>query len=114
MLIIFIDEKDNRRVARLKGIDWVDGEAYLHLSNGSTQVLSDNMKGIKELIAKGKDNTLKYTFGTGSNLEGKAITIPHGPNPEYIDGCGDLKKTDLTWRQVHYLIEDMYFAEETK
>lgn len=39
MHVIYSDAKDNRNVARLKGIDWVDGEAFLHLSSGKTLVL---------------------------------------------------------------------------
>ena len=106
MHVIYSDSKDNRNVARLKGIDWVDGEAYLHLSSGKTLVLGEKTGEFKLKIV-GHRCSLEF-----KNIDVCGDLILHGSNAQYAD----LRLTEMNFRRMYDTIELCYTEElaETK
>lgn len=101
MHVIYSDSKDNRNVARLKGIDWVDGEAYLHLSSGKTLVLGEKTGEFK-LKTVGHRRSLDF-----KNIDVNGDLILHGSNAQYAD----LRMTEMSFRRMYDIIE-LYYTEE--
>lgn len=104
MHVIYSDSKDNRNVARLKGIDWVDGEAYLHLSSGKTLVLGEKTGEFKLKTVSGHRRTITLEF---KNIDVNGDLILHGSNAQYAD----LRMTEMTFRRMYDIIE-LYYTEE--
>ncbi len=104
MHIIFSDNKDNRNVARLKGIDWVDGEAYLHLSSGKTIVLGEKSSEFNLKTVSGRRRTITLEF-KNTNVNGDLILS--GSNAQYAD----LHATEMNFRRMYDIIE-LYYTEE--
>lgn len=104
MHVIYSDGKDNRNVARLKGIDWVDGEAYLHLSSGKTLVLGEKTGEFNLKVVSGHRHitTLEY-----KNIDVNGDLILHGSNVQYAD----LRMTEMSFRRMYDIIE-LYYTEE--
>lgn len=101
MHVIYSDSKDNRNVARLKGIDWVDGEAYLHLSSGKTLVLGEKT-GEFNLKTVGHRRSLEF-----KNADVNGDLILTGSNAQYVD----LRMTEISFRRMYDIIE-LYYTEE--
>lgn len=101
MHVIYSDSKDNRNVARLKGIDWVDGEAYLHLSTGKTIVLGEKTGEFKLKTVSGHRRIVTLEF----NMNGAFILT--GSNAQYVD----LHATEMSVRRMYDIIE-LYYTEE--
>jgi len=104
MHVIYSDRKDNRNVARLKGIDWVDGEAYLHLSSGKTLVLGEKTGEFKLKTVSGHRRIITLEF---KNIDVCGDLILHGSNAQYAD----LRLTEMNFRRMYDIIE-LYYTEE--
>ena len=107
MHVIYSDGKDNRNVARLKGIDWVDGEAYLHLSSGKTLVLGEKTGEFNLKVVSGHRHitTLEY-----KNTDVTGDLILRGSNAQYAD----LRLTEMNFRRMYDIIEHYYTEELTE
>lgn len=105
MHVIYSDSKDNRNVARLKGIDWVDGEAYLHLSSGTTLVLGEKTGEFKLKVNGRHHNTLEF-----KNTDVNGDLILTGSNVQYVD----LRMTEMSFRRMYDIIEYCYTEELTE
>jgi hypothetical protein len=104
MHVIYSDSKDNRNVARLKGIDWVDGEAYLHLSSGTTLVLGEKSGEFNLKTVSGHRRIITLEF---KNTDVNGDLILTGSNPQYVD----LHSTEMNFRRMYDVIE-LYYTEE--
>lgn len=104
MHVIYSDSKDNRNVARLKGIDWVDGEAYLHLSSGKTIVLGEKTGEFKLKTVSGHRHITTLEF----SMSGAFILT--GSNAQYVD----LRSTEMNVRRMYDIIEHYYTEELTE
>ena len=104
MHVIYSDRKDNRNVARLKGIEWVDGEAYLHLSSGKTLILGEKTGEFKLKIV-GHRYSLEF-----KNIDVCGDLILHGSNAQYAD----LRLTEMNFRRMYDTIELCYTEELTE
>ena len=104
MHVIYSDSKDNRNVARLKGIDWVDGEAYLHLSSGKTLVLGEKTGEFKLKTVSGHRRITTLEF---KNTDVNGDLILTGSNAQYVD----LRMTEMSFRRMYDVIE-LYYTEE--
>ncbi len=107
MHVIYSDSKDNRNVARLKGIDWVDGEAYLHLSSGTTLVLGEKTGEFKLKTVSGHRHITTLEF---KNTDVNGDLILSGSNPQYVD----LRSTEMSVRRMYDIIEHYYTEELTE
>ena len=107
MHVIYSDGKDNRNVARLKGIDWVDGEAYLHLSSGKTLVFGEKTGEFNLKVVSGHRHitTLEY-----KNTELNGDLYLSGSNAQYAD----LHSTEMNFRRMYDIIEHYYTEELTE
>ena len=102
MHVIYSDGKDNRNVARLKGIDWVDGEAYLHLSSGKTLVLGEKTGEFNLKVMGGHYRPLEF-----KNTDVNGDLILSGSNTQYAD----LRSTEMNFRRMYDIIE-LFYTEE--
>lgn len=113
MHVIYSDAKDNRNVARLKGIDWVDGEAYLHLSSGKTLVLGEKSGEFNLKTVSGHRSAIKLEFKNINPCKASKVNsdlILHGSNPQYAD----LRLTEMSFRRMYDIIELCYTEELTE
>ncbi len=102
MHVIYSDSKDNRNVARLKGIDWVDGEAYLHLSSGKTLVLGEKTGEFNLKVMGGHCRPLEF-----KNTDVNGDLILTGSNAQYVD----YRSTEISFRRMYDIIEHHYTEE---